>query len=509
MSISDCVSVFIICLFIAGVTWVAVAWYQDKHQTQHSILFNYPVIGRFRYKFEGLRPFLQQYFLNGDDDGVLEQRKCDEVYRNSKNEDNKIAFGSTRKAQAGQVIFHNSLVPINGTEIIDRNLIIGPNAKHPFVVNKVFHISGMSFGALSSPAVSALANGAAIAGVWQNTGEGGVSEYHISKDSRLIYQIGTANYGVRDENGMLSESKLKEVGEKSYIAAFEIKLSQGAKPGLGGILPGSKVTPEIAVIRGIEVGKTSYSPAHNPEITCVKDIPYFLAKVRRITGKPVGLKMAITSIVSFNELLDACQAAQEGDASVGVGFYPDFITIDGGDGGTGAAPVAFMESVALPLQFVLPDVVNSLKSRNLYGDIKVVASGKLITSTDVAWALAVGAHFAVSARGPMLSMGCIRALHCASNTCPTGITTHDKKIHKGFNVENKGVRVGNYLVNMEKELHQLAKACGVEHPWDFRRMHASMIMNEHQAITLTELYDNQKSEPVSVTNIQGKSDKVA
>jgi glutamate synthase domain-containing protein 2 len=487
MSVSDYVSLVVIFFIFTATLWFAYAWYQDKNQSVHAILYNFPVLGRFRYFFEHLRPFFQQYFLNTDDDGVIERRKCDEVYRNSKNISNKISFGSSKKMKVGDIVFHNALIPLTKKKRSKRSVVIGENCETPFIVNNFFHISGMSFGALSAPAVKALSFGASKSGSWQNTGEGGLSEYHISENSNVIFQIGTANYGIRDTNGFICRDKLIKIGKRDEISAFEIKLSQGAKPGLGGILPGAKVSAQIASVRGIDEGKTSVSPPSNPEIKCIKDIAVLINKVRVLTGKPVGIKLAFTHNYTLVEILDACEEYnQENNNS--VNGYPDFITIDGGDGGTGSAPVIFMESMALPLRFVLPGAVDLLKKRSLYNDIKIIASGKMISAADVSWALAVGATFVVSARGPMLAMGCIRAYQCGENTCPTGITTHDIKLQKGFDIGHKGQRVSNYITNIQKETVELANACGVEHPWDLTRKHASVIVDNHTAQILEDAY---------------------
>lgn len=487
MSISDYLSLAVVVCITAASLWFAYAWYQDKNQHSHAILYNFPVLGRFRYFFEHLRPFFQQYFLNTDDDGVIERRKCDEVYRSSKNISNKISFGSSKKMKIGDIIFHNALIPLTKKKRVQRSMIIGKYCKKPFIVNNFFHISGMSFGALSAPAVKALSFGASQSGSWQNTGEGGLSDYHISENSNIVFQIGTANYGIRGKDGLICMDKLIKMGERDEVSAFEIKLSQGAKPGLGGILPGPKVSAQIASVRGIEEGKTSVSPPSNPEIECIKDIAVLINKVRCSTGKPVGIKLAFTHNETLVQILDACEEFNQENHNV-VNGYPDFITIDGGDGGTGSAPVIFMESMALPLRFVLPGAVDLLKKRSLYDDIKIIASGKMVSASDVSWALAVGASFVVSARGPMLAMGCIRAYQCGENTCPTGITTHDTKLQKGFDVGHKGQRVSNYITNIQKETVELANACGVEHPWDLTRKHASVIVNNNTAKILEDAY---------------------
>ena len=296
-----------------------------------------------------------------------------------------------------------------------------------------------------------------------------------------MFQIGTAKYGVRDLEGNLSDDKLREVAAHEQVKMFELKLSQGAKPGKGGILPGGKVTEEIAKIRGIPVGGDSISPNRHPEIDSVDEILDVIERVRNITGKPTGFKTVVGAYGWIDNLADAIKKR-------GVESAPDFITVDSADGGTGAAPMSLIDYMGLPIKESLPLVVDRLKIHGLRDRIKIAASGKLITPAEVAWAFAVGADFVNSARGFMFSLGCIQALQCNKNTCPTGITTHDKKLQTGLDPVLKAERVRNYAQNMVHEVGVIAHSCGVHEPRKLRRFHARMVRPDGKSVPLNELY---------------------
>jgi glutamate synthase domain-containing protein 2 len=329
--------------------------------------------------------------------------------------------------------------------------------------------------------VLALSAGAKEAGIWLNTGEGGLSPYHLAGGCDIVFQIGTAKNGVRDPAGNLSDDKLREMAAHDPVKMFEIKLSQGAKPGKGGMLPGAKVTKEIAQIRGIRVGENAFSPNRHPDIRCNADLLAMLQHVREVTGKPVGVK----TVIGGPEMLDALF---EEILRHGADSAPDFITLDSGDGGTGAAPMPLMDAVGLPLRESLPMLVDKLYQYGLRERIKVIASGKLINPTDVAWALCVGADFICSARGFMFALGCIQALQCNKNTCPTGITTHDEKLQRGLHPPTKAERVAAYARNMIKEVGMIAHACGVRSPRELNRTHARVVQANGLSIPLTELH---------------------
>ncbi len=456
----------------------------DKSQTAHAIRHNFPVIGRFRYFFEELGEFFRQYFFAMDREELpFNRAERSWVYRAAKNLDNTIAFGSTRDLRpTGTVLFVNCPFPtLDQDAVPTSDVTIGPNTVHPYTTNSIFNISGMSFGAISKPAVLALSNGARMAGCWMNTGEGGLSPYHLEGGADIVFQIGTAKYGVRDKAGNLSDEKLREVAAHEQVKMFELKLSQGAKPGKGGILPGEKVTKEISKIRGIPIGSDSISPNRHPEIDSAEDLLDVLNRIRDVTGKPVGFKAVIGAYGWIDNLCEAIKKR-------GIEYAPDFITIDSADGGTGAAPMSLMDYMGLTIEESLPLVVDRLKVHGLRERIKIITSGKLITPAEVAWAFAVGADFVTSARGFMFSLGCIQALQCNKNTCPTGITTHNKKLQTGLDITIKAERVKNYAQNMAHEVGVIAHSCGVHEPRLLCRFHARMVRPDGRSVPLDELY---------------------
>ena len=467
-----------------GCLMVIVFYVIDRTQTRHSLRRNFPVLARFRYVFEKLGEFFRQYFFAMDQEELpFNRAERAWVYRAAKGADTTVAFGSTRDLKRpGTVMFVNCAYPMleQDTER-PRPLVIGPGAKLPFATTAFFNVSGMSYGAISKPAVQALSRGAAKAGVWLNTGEGGLSPGHLQGGADIVFQIGTANYGVRDSLGQLDISRLKAVAAHEQVRMFEIKLSQGAKPGKGGILPGAKVSAEIARIRAIPEGEDSISPNRNPAIDSAESLLAAIAQVREVTGKPVGFKAVIGDYHWLNELCELI--VQRGQAAA-----PDFITIDSADGGTGAAPASLIDYMGLPLRESLPAVSDILSSHGLRDRIKIVASGKLTNPGQVAWALCAGADIAVSARGFMLALGCIQALQCNQNTCPTGITTHDPKLQRGLVVKDKAERVARYAQTLMEEVETIAHSCGVAEPRSLGREHCRQVMDDGSSITLSELY---------------------
>ncbi|MEJ2755574.1 MAG: FMN-binding glutamate synthase family protein, partial [Gammaproteobacteria bacterium] len=347
-------------------------------------------------------------------------------------------------------------------------ITIGTDCPHPYTTRSIFNISAMSFGALSIPAIRALSNGARQAGIWMNTGEGGLSPYHLEGGADIVFQIGTAKFGVRKPEGGFDDAKLKAMAEHEQVKMFEIKLSQGAKPGKGGILPAVKVTPEIARIRGIPVGEAAISPNRHPEIGNILDLLAMIRHVRTVTGKPTGIKFVMGDETILEALCSAIVTQGEHSA-------PDFITLDGGDGGSGAAPMSLIDNMGMPLRESLPLLDNALRHHGLRERIKVIASGKLINPSEVAWALCTGADFVNSARGFMFALGCIQSLQCNKNTCPTGITTHNPKLQYGLDPTSKSVRVANYALNMTKEIGIIAHSCGVAEPRQLARHHARLV----------------------------------
>ncbi|MEQ6342042.1 MAG: FMN-binding glutamate synthase family protein [Gammaproteobacteria bacterium] len=470
--------------WIAGIAMLTllVMFIQDIFQKEHAVRRNFPVVGRLRYFLERQGDYFRQYFFANDRQEMPFNRAARSwVYRTSKNLGGIIGFGSTNDLrEPGSLIFVNAPYAVLEDERkAAPPLVIGPHCERPFVATKIVNISGMSYGAVSAPAVRALSHGAAEAGIWMNTGEGGLSPYHLEGGGDLIFQIGTAKYGVRGSEGRLSDTHLREVAQ--HVRAFEIKLAQGAKPGRGGVLPAIKVTEEIAHIRGIPMGQPSDSPNRHPDIKNDDDLLDMIARIRAVTGLPVGIKTVLGSDAAIRSLCEAILRR-------GMDSAPDFITLDGGDGGSGAAPQVLADHVGLPLNEALPMLVDTLIESGLRERVRVIASGKLVTSAKVAWALCMGADFTVTARGFMFALGCIQSLQCHQNTCPTGITTHNKKLQRGLVVEDKATRVANYARWMGVEVDKLAHACGLSNAREFRREHARIVQSAGHSVPLDVLY---------------------
>ncbi len=474
--------VLIVVVLVGGLIY----WYvQDITQKKHAILRNYPLIGHLRYFFEQLGEYFRQYFFLGDREEMPFNRATRGwVYRLAKNEGGVVGFGSTYDIHhPGALLFVNAGFPVlEENQVPTPPLAIGDGyAAQPFVARSLINISGMSYGALSRPAVLALSKGAAEAGCWMDTGEGGLAPAHLEGGADIIMQIGTAKYGVRDAQGRLSDERLRELAAYPTVKAFEIKLSQGAKPGKGGVLPGSKVTPEIAAIRGIPEGVDSISPNRHRDISNVNELLDMIVRVRGVTGKPVGIKTAIGGRRFLHELCEAILRR-------GLDTAPDFIAVDGGEGGSGAAPQALADHMALSIDEALPRVVDTLIEFGLRERIRVIAAGKLVTSARAAWALACGADFVNTARGFMFSLGCVQAMRCHQNTCPTGITTHNVKLQRGLVVEEKYLRVANYARNLNKEIDMIAHACGLQHAREFRREHVRLVQSGGRSEAFNMLY---------------------
>ncbi|MDH3900374.1 MAG: FMN-binding glutamate synthase family protein [Gammaproteobacteria bacterium] len=456
----------------------------DVTQTKSAIRRNYPVVGRFRYFFEHMGEFFRQYFFAMDREELpFNRAQRSWAYRAAKNIDNTVGFGSTRDLRpTGTVLFVNCPFPTLGQDAVPpHDVTIGPYCKQPYTTSALFNISGMSYGAISRPAVLALSNGAREAGCWMNTGEGGLSPYHLEGGADIVFQIGTAKNGVRDLEGNLSDDKIRDVAAHETVRMFEIKMSQGAKPGKGGILPGGKVTEEIATIRGIPVGGDAISPNRHIDINSNSDLLDMIQRVRDVSGKPVGFKAVIGAYGWLDELFIEVNKR-------GMETAPDFITVDSADGGTGAAPMPLIDDVGLPLRESLPLLIDKLNQYGLRERTRVIASGKLITPADVAWALCLGTDFVVSARGFMFALGCIQALQCNKNTCPTGITTHSKRLQKGLNPNDKAVRVANYASNMVYEVGIIAHSCGVREPRQLKRFHARVVTDNGLSVPLNDLH---------------------
>jgi glutamate synthase domain-containing protein 2 len=469
---------------VTGVLAVIVMYVIDITQTTHAIRRNFPVVGRFRYVFENLGEFFRQYFFAMDREELpFNRAERAWAYRAAKGVDSTVAFGSTRDLRpAGTPIFVNAPFPALDEDVPQPSAVtIGPHCRTPYTTDRFFHISAMSFGAISRPAVQALSQGARAAGCWLNTGEGGLSPYHLEGGADIVFQMGTAKYGVRDAVNRLDDERLRTVAAHAQVRMIEIKLSQGAKPGKGGILPGEKVTPEIAIIRGIPAGQDSLSPNRHVEIGSNSELLDFIHRVREISGKPVGFKTVVGATDWLDELFQEVGRR-------GIESAPDFITIDSGDGGTGAAPMALIDNVGLPIRESLPLVADLLRQHGLKDRVRLIASGKLTTPANVALALCAGADFVTSARGFMFALGCIQSLRCNKNTCPTGITTHDERLQRGLVPEDKARRVTRYQRNMEKEVNMIAHSCGVAEAHHLRRQHCRIVQGNGRSILISELY---------------------
>lgn len=479
---------FMAALFIfllgVGVVTIAVLYVVDITQTKHAVRHNFPVVGRMRYFFEHLGEFFRQYFFAQDREEMpFNRAERSYVYRAAKNVDTTLAFGSTRDLRpTGTIIFANAAYPPLDQDAAPIGVLeIGPYARHPYRTASLFNISAMSYGAISQPAVNALSHGAKKAGIWMNTGEGGLSPVHLSGGCDVVFQMGTAKYGVRDADGLLSDDKLREVAAHEQVRMFEIKLSQGAKPGKGGILPAAKVSAEIAKIRGIPAGQDSISPNRHPDVDSASGLLDLIARIRDVTGKPVGFKAVMGGFDWLDDLMQEIRTR-------GIESAPDFITVDSGDGGTGAAPMSLMDSVGLPIKESLPQVVDIIDRAGLHGRTRIIASGKLITPAEAAWAICAGADFVQSARGYMFALGCIQALQCNKNTCPTGITTHNSRLQKGLDPVDKAERVAHYAEHMHHEIGVIAHSCGVREPRQLQRNHCRVVCADGRSRPLNELY---------------------
>ncbi|WP_238367662.1 FMN-binding glutamate synthase family protein [Mesobacterium pallidum] len=488
MSLSMQILEILVLVFVAAVALLLLTaltfFIVDRSQHSDAIRRNYPVIGRFRHLFSSLGEFFRQYFFAMDREEMpFNRAQRDWVERAGKGKTNTVAFGSTRGLNiVGTPLFVNSAFPpLQDQYAKTEPLVVGPDTRTPYLAPSIFNISGMSYGALSQPAVRALSRGAAKAGIWINTGEGGLAPHHEEGGCDIVFQIGTAKYGVRNDQGGLDDDKLRAIAEKPHVRMFEVKIAQGAKPGKGGILPGSKVTEEIARVRHIPVGKDSISPNRHPETYDFPSLLAFVAHVREVTGKPTGIKTVMGDKAGIRGLFE--EIARQGPDSA-----PDFITLDGGEGGTGAAPMPLIDLVGMSIREALPRLVDLRDEFGLHDRIRIIASGKLINPGDVAWAIAAGADFVTSARGFMFSLGCIQAMKCNRNTCPTGITTHDPHYQRGLVVEDKEVKVARYADQIREELETIAHSVGVAEPRMMRRNHVRIVQDNSESILMSDLF---------------------
>ena len=453
----------------------------DMLQSRHAILRNYPILGHLRYFFEMIRPEIRQYLLESDfDEEPFTREARNIVYQRSKNVEDKRPFGTKVSVYDGgyQWLTH-SIRPrkIENTDF--RVLVGGPDCKHPYDLS-LYNISAMSFGALSANAISALNRGARIGGFAQDTGEGGISRYHREGGGDLIYEVGTGYFGCRTPDGQFDPEKFRAVAADPQVKMIEIKLSQGAKPGQGGILPAAKITPEIAEARGVPMGVDCHSPDGHSAFSTPVELMEFIARLRELSdGKPVGFKLCIGHRREFMCMVKAM---------LKTGITPDFIVIDGKEGGTGAAPLEFANHMGMPLVDGLTFAHNALRGAGLRDRVKIGASAKLVTAFDIAKALALGADWANSARGFMFSIGCIQAQSCHTNHCPTGVATQDKSRQRALVVPDKAQRVANFHRNTLKALGDMTGAAGLTHPSGFLPWHLMMRENEREMVTGEDVY---------------------
>jgi glutamate synthase domain-containing protein 2 len=453
----------------------------DVRQTRHSICRNYPVIGRLRFLFETIRPELRQYFLESDTDAnpfSRQQRAI--VYQRAKQAMDKRPFGTQLDVYApGYEWINHSLQPsvINSHNF--RVRVGGPDCSQPYDAS-IFNISAMSFGALSANAIQSLNRGAKIGGFAHDTGEGSISEYHRLHGGDLIWEIGSGYFGCRDATGRFSEEKFTLSARSDQVRMIEIKLSQGAKPGHGGVLPGPKVTPEIAAARGVTPFTDCVSPAAHTEFSTPIELLQFVARLRTLSGgKPCGFKLAIGHPWEWFAIVKAM---------LETGITPDFIVVDGKEGGTGAAPAEFIDHVGVPMREGLLLVHNTLVGVNLRDKIKIGAAGKIVTGFDIVRTMALGADWCNAARGFMFAIGCIQSNSCHTGACPTGVATQDQMRQKALVVTDKAQRVANFHENTMKALAELIAAAGLEHPNQLRAHHLVKRISETEIRLASNLY---------------------
>lgn len=495
----------------------------DRVQNVHALRRNYPFIGWGRYIFESIGDELRQYwFLPDDKVRPFDRERFKNLVRTGKGLSNEIGFGTERDYNApGEIHLLPSMFPVSNKEGINKlpSIVIGKNRRKPYVCPSPINISGMSFGALSEEAVRALSSGALMSDIHMLTGEGGLTPYHLEGarakipftsriawqtatvlsvvaprfwkrppklignkigGGRIVVQLGPAKFGFRTESGELDWNKLAETAANDQIVGFEIKLAQGAKPGLGGLLPAAKITPEIAAIRGIPLGKDCISPNAWDEFQDVASLMSFIEKLQECTGKPVGFKMVGGKNTFIKEVAAYMKEHKKG---------PDFITIDGGEGGTGAAPLAHADMVGLPIMQAIPMVDNALREAGVRDEVVLIASGKIATAGDIAMHIALGADMINMARGFLIGgLGCIQSGQCDKNSCPTGIATQNKKLRRGLDPTVKFVRVADLANGRKRELLALIKSCGKRSPWELTRHDLSIVVEPGKEISLAERF---------------------
>ncbi len=481
-------------------------------QKAHTISHNYPIVGHLRYWLESIGPEMRQYFVaNNREELPFNRIERSWIYASAKKENNYEGFGTDRDIYAHQHIFiNNAMIPFqvekNHPNAIDKTFlpcakVMGAynKRKKPFRPASVINVSAMSFGSLSAKAVESLNKGVKIAGAYHNTGEGGLSPYH-SNGGDVIFHFGTGYFGVRaDDGGFSMEKLIKLVEDNPFVRAIEVKLSQGAKPGKGGVLPGAKITKEIANIRGVEIGKDVLSPPNHKAFSNVPEMVDFIEKIAKATGLPVGIKAAIGKLEQWEELADIMLKTDKG---------PDFITVDGGEGGTGAAPPSFADHVSLPWVYGFSDLYKLFKDKGLSERIVFIGSGKLGFPAKAAMAFAMGADCINVAREAMMSIGCVQAQVCHTNRCPSGVATQSKWLQNGIDPTLKSERLAQYFKTFRKELVEITHAAGYEHPCEFKMSDVDINVDDHnlsKELNSTFMYEK---DIVPFTNTQDLKDCV-
>jgi glutamate synthase domain-containing protein 2 len=452
---------------------------RDITQTKHTIRKNFPVIGNLRYLLEAISPEIQQYFVERRTDGApIDKNQRAIIYQRAKNIGASHPFGTEENVyKEGYEFIVQSLYPAKTLDKEPRILIGGTDCTQPYSAS-IYNISAMSFGSLSKNAVMALNNGAKKGNFFHNTGEGGISPYHLMGGD-LCWQIGTGYFGCRNEDGTFSDEKFTENATRSEVKLIELKLSQGAKPGHGGVLPGKKVTEEIAKIRGVKPGITVLSPPSHSSFNSPLGLLEFVQKLRKLSGgKPTGFKLCIGNPTEFE---DICLAM------IATNIYPDFISIDGSEGGTGAAPLEFADHVGLPLDIGLTLAVEFLKKYGIRDKVKIIASGKAFSGFGMIKSIALGADICSTARGMMLSIGCIHAQLCNTNTCPVGVATQDQSLIKGLDITDKSERAYYFHKNTVHAFLELMAATGADHPSKIKRESVMRMAEDGDVHTLDEI----------------------
>ena len=462
--------------------------FRDIFSKEHAIRRNFPILGNLRYILEGVRPEIMQYFVETDTEGMpLNRIFRSLIYQRSKKVNSTAPFGTQMDTyKTGYEWMSHSVYCLSHEQMDHRPrvLIGGEDCQRPYSCS-LLNISAMSYGSLSKNAILALNRGAKKGNFFHNTGEGAISPYHLAHGGDLVWQIGTGYFGCRNEEGRFDVDKFEQKATLENVKMIEIKISQGAKPGHGGILPAVKNTPEIAKIRSVQPHTTVFSPASHTAFQTARELMEFIKQLRDASGgKPIGFKICIGRPEEF---IDFCKAM------VKTGIKPDFITVDGGEGGTGAAPVEFSNSLGAPLRDGLSFVHDTLVGYNLRKSIKIISAGKIFTAFHMARAIALGADACNSARAMMLAIGCIQALQCNRNTCPTGVATQNKMLMRGLDPKDKSERVANFHEETLISLVELLGAAGIKHPSDITRKHIHRRVNMSKVMTYDELYPPVKA----------------